>query len=201
MVTNVNASQVRQLRSAERAGGLRVCLLGPVSVVHNGKPVALASKKARALLGYLALREGAEVPRSVLTGLLWGERSEEQARGSLRQTLSELRSALSADAELPIVATKEAVAWAPGAAWIDAKVVEAAAESEDEGTLRDAAALSGGELMEGRSLAEPAFEQWLTAERARFRLLSFGARAGLVVLFVTKELQPLHGPAAPCDPR
>ena len=170
MVANVKTAQVRQMRAA--SGGLRLRLLGPVTLVHDGKPVVIVAKKARALLGYLALREGAEVPRSVLTGLLWGERSEEQARGSLRQTLSELRSALSADAEPPIVATKEAVAWAPGAVWIDAKVVEAAAESEDEGTLRDAAALIGGELMEGLSLAEPAFEQWLTAERARFRLLA-----------------------------
>jgi len=84
VVTNVKTAQVRQLRSAEGAGGLRIRLLGPVTILVGGKPVAVAAKKARALLGYLALREGAEVPRSTLTGLLWGERSEEQARASLR---------------------------------------------------------------------------------------------------------------------
>jgi TolB-like protein/two-component SAPR family response regulator len=151
---------------------LRVRLLGPVAIVSDGKPVAIAAKKARALLGYLALREGAEVPRSILIDLLWGERSEEQARGSLRQTLSELRATLSASAEPPIVATKEFVTWTPGSAWIDARMLEAAAASEDENTLHDAAGLIGGELMEGFSVGEASFEQWLSAERARFRLLA-----------------------------
>src|SRR5262249_21953620 len=35
-----------------------------------------------------------------------------------------------------------------------------------------AAALIGGELMEGLSVGEAAFEQWLASERARFRLLA-----------------------------
>jgi TolB-like protein/Tfp pilus assembly protein PilF len=151
---------------------LRIRLLGPVSVIRDGKPATVAARKARALLGYLALREGHEVPRSVLTGLLWGERSEEQARGSLRQTLSELRAALSGSAEPPIVATKEFVTWAPGSAWIDAQVLEAAAASEDEDALHEAGALIGGELMEGLSIGEPSFEQWLASERERFRLLA-----------------------------
>ena len=168
MVANVKTAQVRQLRSA--TGGLRLRLLGPVAIVHDGKPVAIAAKKARALLGYLALREGTEVPRGVLTGLLWGERSEEQARGSLRQTLSELRAALSGSAEPSIVATKESVTWTPGSAWIDARILEAAAASEAEDALREAAELIGGDLMEGLSVGEVAFEQWLVSERARFRL-------------------------------
>src|SRR5215468_8299283 len=145
MVANVKASQVRQLRSAEGAAGLHVRLLGPVAVANDGKPVAIPAKKARALLGYLALRQGAEIPRSVLTGLLWGERSEEQARGSLRQTLSELRAALSGSAQQPIIATKETVAWQAGCAWIDAKVLETAAGCADHDALRDAAELIGGE--------------------------------------------------------
>jgi TolB-like protein/two-component SAPR family response regulator len=143
-----------------------------MTIVRDGKPVAVAAKKARALVGYLTLREGSEVPRSVLTGLLWGERSEEQARGSLRQTLSELRSAFADSVPQPIIATKEAVCWVPGSAWIDAKALEAAAASEDEEALQDAAPLIGGELMEGLAVGESSFEHWLSAERARFRLLA-----------------------------
>jgi DNA-binding SARP family transcriptional activator len=172
VVANVKAAQVRQLRSAGVAEGLRIRLLGPVTIVNDGKPVAVTSKKARALVGYLALREGTEVPRSILTGLLWGERSEEQARGSLRQTLSELRAALSTSPALPIAATKESVTWTRGSAWIDAKVLEGAAVAAEDEALRDAAALIGGELMEGFSIGEAPFEQWLAAERQRFRLLA-----------------------------
>src|SRR5262249_30416815 len=133
--------------------GLRIRLLGSVTIEIDGRPVAIASKKARALLGYLALRESAAVSRGVLTELLWGERSESQARGSLRQTLSELRAALGS-ASQSIIASKETVAWAAGSAWIDAKVVETAAGCVDDDALREAAELIGGDLMEGLSVGE-----------------------------------------------
>jgi TolB-like protein/DNA-binding SARP family transcriptional activator len=172
VVGNVNTAQNQRLRSAEGATGLRIRLLGPMAIANDGRAVAIASKKARALLGYLALREGAEVSRSVLTGLLWGERSESQARASLRQTLSELRGALAGSAQQSIIASKEAITWAPGSAWIDAKVLETTAASEDGDALRDAAELVGGDLMEGFSIGESAFEQWLATERERFRQLA-----------------------------
>jgi DNA-binding SARP family transcriptional activator len=167
VVGNVKTAQDRQLRSVEGAVGLRIRLLGPVTIVIDGRPVAVTSKKARALFGYLALREGTAVARSVLTGLLWGERSEGQARASLRQTLSELRGALGKSVSSSIVASKETITWAAGSAWI-AKVLETAAGSGDEDALRDAAELLGGELMEGLSIGEAGFEQWLTTERERF---------------------------------
>jgi TolB-like protein/DNA-binding SARP family transcriptional activator/Flp pilus assembly protein TadD len=179
-VGNVKTAQDRQLRSAEGAVGLRIRLLGPVTIAIDGRPVAVTSKKARALVGYLALREGTAVARSVLTGLLWGERSEGQARASLRQTLSELRGALGKSASSSIVTGKETITWAAGSAWIDAKVLETAAGSGDEDALRGAAELLGGELMEGLSISEAGFEQWLTTERERFRLLACNIRGRLM---------------------
>ncbi len=182
VVANVKTVQVRQLRSVEEAVGLRIRLLGPMTMTNDGLPVAIAAKKARALLGYLALREGDEVARGVLTGLLWGERNEDQARASLRQTLSELKSALGEKASSSILASKEAVAWARGSAWIDARLVESAAGSTEEMELREAAQLAGGELMEGLSVGEAGFEQWLTAERERFRLFACDIHARLLEL-------------------
>ncbi len=181
VVGNVNPAQNRQLRSAEdQTGRLRVRLLGPVAIANDGRPVAIASKKARALLGYLALRRDTEVSRGVLTGLLWGERSESQARASLRQTLSELRGALSGSLRQSIVASRETVAFAPGTAWIDAEVLEFAADSGDDDALRNAAELIGGDLMEGLSVGEAGFEQWLAAERERFRGLASSIYARLM---------------------
>src|SRR6185295_2782581 len=177
VVGNVNPAQKEQLRSADTAG-LHIRLLGPLAIANGGKAVAIASRKARALVGYLALRQGTEVSRGVLTGLLWGERSESQARASLRQTLSELRR--SGSFRQSIVATKETVVFAPGSAWIDAKVLESAAASEDEGALREAAELIVGDLMEGLSVGEAGFEQWLTAERERFRRLACAVFARLM---------------------
>lgn len=179
VVGNVSAAQNRQLRSFETEAGLHVRLLGSVRITIDGRSVAIASKKARALLSYLALREGTEVPRSVLTELLWGERSDGQARASLRQTLSELRTALAGSAEHSIIATKEHITWVSGSAWIDAKVLESAARSKEEDTLREAADLIDGELIEGLSISEAGFERWLAGERERFRLIACGIYARL----------------------
>jgi TolB-like protein/DNA-binding SARP family transcriptional activator/Tfp pilus assembly protein PilF len=180
VMSNVKTAQVRQLRSVEGAVGLRMHLLGPMTITLDGRPVAIAAKKARALLGYLALREGSEVARGVLTGLLWGDCSEGQARASLRQTLSELKSALGEAASSSILASKEAVAWVQGSAWIDARLVESAAGSTDDAVLREAAKLAGGELMEGLSVGDAGFEQWLMTEREHFRLLACTIHARLM---------------------
>ena len=159
---------------------LRIRLLGPVAIAYDGKPVAIASKKARALIGYLALRQGTAISRDVVTGLLWGERSEGQARASLRQTLSELRRSLPGSSRQAIIASKETVSWATGSAWIDVTVLETAAGSEDDKALRDAAELIGGELMEGLSTGEAVFEQWLATERERLRLVAGSIYARLM---------------------
>ena len=171
VVGNVNTAQNQRLRSSVGASSLRIRLLGPISITNDGQPIAIPSKKARALIGYLALREGTEAARTSLAGLLWGERGEDQARASLRQTLTELRGALGGVAQHPIVATKEALTWAPGSAWIDGRVLATLADSEDEDALKEAAELIGGDLMEGLSLAEAAYEEWLASERERFRLM------------------------------
>ena len=172
VVGNVKPPQNQQLRSVEDAAGLRIRLLGPISITNDGRPVAIASRKARALIGYLALRQGVEVARTSLTGLLWGERSEDQARASLRQTLSELRGAIAGPAQQSIIATKETITWVPGSAWIDAQALEALAGSEDEDALKQAAELISGDLMEGLSVGEAPYEEWLASERERFRLIT-----------------------------
>jgi TolB-like protein/DNA-binding SARP family transcriptional activator len=171
VVNNVNTAQNRRLQSDADSSGLQIRMLGPMTITNDGKPVTIGSKKGRALIGYLALREGVQVPRTVLAGLVWGERSESQARASLRQTLSELRSALDEPERPSIVATKDAVAWVGGSAWIDAAALETSADSHDGAVLKQAAELFRGDLMEGLSIDEPAFEQWLAGERERFRLM------------------------------
>src|SRR5262245_38286714 len=150
--------------------GLRIRLLGQVTVEIDGAPVAITSRKARALLGYLVQRDGTAVSRATLAGLLWGERSEDQARASLRQTLSELRTSLGAVAETAIIASSESVAWANGNGWIDTRLLDQAVRSSEEARLREAADAYRGDFLEGLSVGEPAFEQWLAAERERLRM-------------------------------
>src|SRR5262245_7391963 len=119
---NVKAAQNPHQRPP--GSGLEIRLLGPMTLHVDSKTVAIASKKVRALLAYLVQREGVAVARTTLTGLLWGERDEAQARASLRQSLSELRAALGEAADT-LVASKETITWRSDAARVDTKTLQA----------------------------------------------------------------------------
>jgi TolB-like protein/predicted Zn-dependent protease len=175
----VKTAQNRHLRP--RGAGLEIRLFGPLTAQIDGRTIAIPSKKTRGLLAYLVQREGVEIARTSLTELLWGERSEAQARASLRQSLSELRGLLAGWADA-LGATKESITWTAGAAWLDTKAVEKAAKSEDSAALEEAAALFTGEFLEGLSIDEASFDEWLTSERQRFRLTAASIHARLMQL-------------------
>lgn len=81
--------------AAAAAVGIRVELFGPPRVVMaGGEPVAVNSRKARALLFYLAAHANQKLSRAKLAGLLWDRVPDHQARKSLRQALVDLTSAL-----------------------------------------------------------------------------------------------------------
>ena len=59
-----------------------------------GRAIELRTRKAGAVLSYLALSEAKQESRERLVGLLWSRSDEEKARASLRQVVRELRSTL-----------------------------------------------------------------------------------------------------------
>ena len=73
---------------------LAVSLVGRLSIRFQGRPVELRTRKAAAVLGYLALSETKQESRERLVGLLWSRSDEEKARASLRQVIRELRTVL-----------------------------------------------------------------------------------------------------------
>src|SRR6059036_1193600 len=74
---------------------LTIRLLGSFEArLGAGLPVDFPTKKARGLLAYLAARPAQAHSRDQIAELLWGARADEQSRGSLRRTLSDLRKAL-----------------------------------------------------------------------------------------------------------
>ena len=71
---------------------MQLRLLGPMAVISDGKALTLpASRKTRALLGYLAA-EGKPVRRDRLTHLFW--EVPDDPKGALRWSLSKLRGTL-----------------------------------------------------------------------------------------------------------
>src|SRR5688572_11734973 len=61
----------------------------------DGSLLDVPGQKDRALLAILALSSGAALSRDKLTGLLWSDRADTQARDSLKHALKHIRQVLS----------------------------------------------------------------------------------------------------------
>ncbi|HUF82487.1 MAG TPA: AAA family ATPase, partial [Burkholderiales bacterium] len=146
----------------------------------GGELVRLPTRKAEALLAYLALAPRSGHARDTLTGLLWGESSDRSARASLRQTLFLIGKSFNRDT---LVTEGRTVALAPGALDVDVVEFERCSASGDIEALNRAAGLYRGELLAGLALNEPAFEEWLLAERERLRERAIEATVRLVTAF------------------
>jgi DNA-binding SARP family transcriptional activator len=73
-------------------------LLGPVEARVEGRPLALAGTRQRALLAVLLLRAGEPVSRERLIADLWGERPPDGAVKTVQAVVSRLRRALGGEA-------------------------------------------------------------------------------------------------------
>lgn len=130
-------------------------LIGCFRLVHadTGVDHTPSSRKARAIIAYLIGREGEPVPRERLMGLLWGDRGDAQARGSLRQALLDIRKATNRD-ESPIIADRQLVR-------LDSEHVQVVGLNPNGGDDSD---FRPFEDLDGIS---PEYDDWLSRERSR----------------------------------
>ena len=160
---------------------LSLSLLGGFQArVPPGPALTFQTRKAQALLAYLALPVGRVHNRDKLAALLWGERSGEQARNSLRQALYDIRKALGVTAPAVLRIENDTVALIPTAVDVD---VTAFTRLLDQGTpeaLQQAAALYQGDLLAGLNVGEESLEAWLMPEREQLRELTMQALAKLL---------------------
>jgi DNA-binding SARP family transcriptional activator len=158
---------------------LSLSLLGGFQArLDSGAAVGLPTRKAQALLAYLALPPGRSHPRDKLAALLWGGIREGSARASLRQALFAIRKAL--DDRPALTMEGSAVALMPDAADVDTEQFTRAVASGDPEALARAADLYRGDLLAGLVVDEPPFEEWLLGERERLRELAVEALAKLL---------------------
>jgi len=140
----------------------RLRFLGSFAITLEGSTADPPKPKLVALLAYLAAA-GVKAPRSrdTLLAMFWPERDEATARHALRQSLFELRDGLGAEA---VVARGVASVALGTGVWCDVAAFKAAI---DQGRDAEALDLYRGELLAGLNLATaPAFERWLSDERA-----------------------------------
>src|SRR5919198_5987910 len=134
---------------------LRVQVLGELEVDAGGAPLAPpASRRARALLAYLALNPGPH-PRAALAAHFWPDVLDESARASLRGALADVRRAFGPAGAEHLLATREHAGLVD--VWTDAAEADALAAAGDYDA---AAALWRGEL-----LARLESGDWLAAAR------------------------------------
>lgn len=120
--------------------------------------------KARALLAMLCRTPDHCRPRRWLESRLWSDRGQEQASGSLRQALSELRKTLGALAE-HLQSDRDCV-----------RLTGFATDLDRDPEAARLALTSGREFLEGIDIIDPAFCDWLAEERQR--LAQGGAATG-----------------------
>jgi DNA-binding SARP family transcriptional activator len=159
---------------------LTLTLFGPPHIVRDGQPISLDTRKAMALLAYLAVT-GQRHSRDALAALLYPEADQSRARATLRRTLSSLKSAID---DPSLVVEREAVALASGAdLWCDVTHFQrllAQCQSHGHGThdvcprclapLHEAAALYQDEFLAGFTLRDStSFDDWQRFETERLR--------------------------------
>jgi DNA-binding SARP family transcriptional activator/TolB-like protein len=137
-------------------------LLGPFAIEANvGRPIPIAvrSRKARALLAYLAMQPDYRATREQLATLLWGDSPDKQARHSLRQCLIALRQDLSVAADV-LLLDREAIWLSAQSVAVDARSFIALARSAEPDAPARAAELWRGAFLPDLTLDIEEFDTW-----------------------------------------
>ena len=147
---------------------LTIALLGAPRIEVDGRPLRVDTRKAIALLAYLAVTGHAH-GRDHLTALLWSDSDDERARAALRRTLSALKTGLGGDW---LQIERSAVSLAAGGAEIDvARFRELAAvpvgDAGEIAALSTAVGLHRDDLLAGFGLRDSvAFDNWQQSSAA-----------------------------------
>src|SRR5262245_38506973 len=148
---------------------LTLRLFGGFQARQGERGLTFPTRKAQALLAYLAVRPEQDYTRNKLAAMLWGSAGKEQARQSLRQSLSAIRRILSPFHPGIVVVEGDRVTLDRSAIDVDIAQFERLASLESPKELQQAAALYVGDLLDGFDVSEDPFEEWLRSERARLR--------------------------------
>jgi DNA-binding SARP family transcriptional activator len=115
------------------------------------------------------MAHGKTVAREKLLGLLWGARSDAQARGSLRGVLSDIRRCLKGHAEPPLDANRQQVFIDGSRITSDIDRLLQTTLTLDFAAMEKSLSLYSGEFLESFRLEEQGFEDWQRIEQQNFK--------------------------------
>ncbi len=121
----------------------------------HGRDCTPRGSKARAILAMLCQTPDRRRARRWLEARLWSDRGAEQASGSLRQALMEIRKALNGEADR-LETDRDTV-----------RLTGLVTDLEQDREAAIYALQSGREFLEGIDIIDQAFEDWLREERIR----------------------------------
>jgi DNA-binding SARP family transcriptional activator len=127
----------------------------------------LPTRKAEALLAYLAVSADRAHRRDKLAALLWGDRGDVQARRNLAQTLYVIRRTLGRRGRNALVVNSRSVMLDSSRIEIDVGKFESFVAERTPISLGKAVGLFQDEMLVGFYLPEDAFEEWLLGEQRR----------------------------------
>jgi DNA-binding SARP family transcriptional activator len=131
-ITGVKLASDR--KAATNSAQIHLRFIGGFGARVNGKVIEIRKRKARAVLGALALQPGHSCTREFLRGLLWTDSSETDAQNSLRNAIWTLNTALQPSGEDLLNADRLAVWVAPDQLHTDIDDLLLAVESGDPPT-------------------------------------------------------------------
>ncbi|HSY51792.1 MAG TPA: response regulator [Thermoanaerobaculia bacterium] len=163
---------------------MRLELLGDLLIRSgDGALATVGARKSQALLAYLAMKPSQHVSREKLAGLLWSSTGPDQARQSLRQTLSTIRKELSQIAPRQKILIEEGDLLSLDASVsCDVPELESLVAAGTEEALKQALDLYRGDFLDGFAINEERFDQFVTGERDRLHRLALRAHAQLLEL-------------------
>ncbi len=167
---------------------LQISLLGAPEIHCDDEPLIISSAKAQALLYYLVATRQPQT-RDKLASFFWPETPARHARGSLRNTLYNLRQCFG-DLD-PLIAGNQTIRFNTDLDyWLDVEVFEkrvigqtadeAAASPDCLDLLEEAVTLYRGEFLEGFGVPDTfEFDDWVFFERDRLGRLYVAALRSL----------------------
>lgn len=155
-----------------------VHMLGPFSLTIEDETTNLPTSRGLSVLKYLLLHHKQNIPREVLMEVFWPDAELETARNSLNVAMHNLRKALRAVLQQPIIVYQYgAYSLDPSLqVWLDVdefeKCIKAGQHFESRDQLKAAVAQyeSAISLYQGDLLEQNPYEEWIIQDRERLRV-------------------------------
>ena len=170
-----------------------LCVLGTLALEAPGGAAVLRTRKAVALIAYLALQPDRRARREQLAHMFWPRVESDAARTSLRQLLAGLRKAGADDL---IQADGDWLLLAPDLQVDAVRFEEASARNDVAGAAEAVALYRGALIADGLSVDSHEFDEWLDHERARLCRLAVHAMECVAAAAIEDKHDRAEGLAA-----